>query len=63
MCEWIRAFGVFMNGDVEAARRLIREKTELRSIDLVATQLGGGSKEMAAAFCPACCATIFSSCR
>jgi phosphate:Na+ symporter len=37
ICESLRiAFGVFMNGDVEAARRLVREKTELRSIELAA---------------------------
>ncbi len=30
------AFGVFMTGDVEAARRLIREKVELRSTELAA---------------------------
>jgi phosphate:Na+ symporter len=30
------AFGVFMTGDVAAARRLIREKAELRSIELAA---------------------------
>jgi len=28
------AFGIFMTGDVEAARRLIREKTELRKAEL-----------------------------
>jgi phosphate:Na+ symporter len=37
ICESLQiAFGVFMNGDVEAARRLIREKAELRSIELAA---------------------------
>jgi phosphate:Na+ symporter len=37
ICESMQvAFGVFMNGDVEAARRLIREKAELRSIELAA---------------------------
>jgi phosphate:Na+ symporter len=30
------AFGVFMTGDVAAARRLIREKGELRGIELAA---------------------------
>jgi phosphate:Na+ symporter len=30
------AFGVFMTGDVAAARRLIREKAELRTIELAA---------------------------
>jgi phosphate:Na+ symporter len=37
ICESLRmAFGVFMTGDVAAARRLIREKAELRSIELAA---------------------------
>jgi phosphate:Na+ symporter len=37
VCESMQiAFGVFMNGDVEAARRLIREKAELRSVELAA---------------------------
>ena len=37
VCESLRvAFGVFMAGDVEAARRLIKEKAELRSIELAA---------------------------
>jgi phosphate:Na+ symporter len=37
VCESLRlAFGVFMRGDVEAARRLIRDKRELRSIELAA---------------------------
>jgi len=37
ICESLQvAFGVFMTGDVEAARRLIREKAELRSIELAA---------------------------
>ena len=37
VCESLRiAFIVFMRGDVEAARRLIREKAELRSIELAA---------------------------
>jgi phosphate:Na+ symporter len=37
VCESMQiAFGVFMNGDVEAARRLIREKAELRNIELAA---------------------------
>jgi phosphate:Na+ symporter len=37
ICESLRvAFGVFMTGDVEAARRLVREKAELRSIELAA---------------------------
>jgi phosphate:Na+ symporter len=37
ICESLRvAFGVFMAGDVEAARRLVREKAELRSIELAA---------------------------
>jgi phosphate:Na+ symporter len=37
ICESLRvAFGVFMAGNVEAARRLIREKTELRSVELAA---------------------------
>ena len=35
ICESLQvAFGVFMTGDVAAARRLIREKAELRSIEL-----------------------------
>jgi phosphate:Na+ symporter len=37
ICESLRmALGVFMTGDVAAARRLIREKAELRSIELAA---------------------------
>jgi phosphate:Na+ symporter len=37
ICESLQiAFGVFMTGDVEAARRLIREKAELRNIELAA---------------------------
>jgi phosphate:Na+ symporter len=37
ICESLQvAFGVFMTGDVEAARRLIREKAELRGIELAA---------------------------
>jgi phosphate:Na+ symporter len=37
VCENLRiAFGVFMSGDVEAARRLIGEKAELRNIELAA---------------------------
>jgi phosphate:Na+ symporter len=37
ICESLQiAFGVLMNGDVEAARRLIREKAELRSIEVAA---------------------------
>ena len=37
ICESLQvAFGVFMTGDVAAARRLIREKAELRSIELAA---------------------------
>jgi phosphate:Na+ symporter len=37
VCENMQiAFGVFMNGDVEAAKRLVREKAELRSIELAA---------------------------
>ena len=37
ICESLQvAFGVFMTGDVTAARRLIREKAELRSIELAA---------------------------
>jgi phosphate:Na+ symporter len=37
VCESLRiAFIVFMRGDVEAARRLIREKAELRNIELAA---------------------------
>jgi phosphate:Na+ symporter len=37
ICESLQvAFGVFMSGDVDAARRLIREKAELRSIELAA---------------------------
>ena len=35
VCEGLQAaFGIFMTGDVEAARRLIREKTELRKAEL-----------------------------
>jgi phosphate:Na+ symporter len=37
ICESLQiAFSVFMSGDVEAARRLLREKAELRSIELAA---------------------------
>jgi phosphate:Na+ symporter len=37
ICESLQvAFGVFMTGEVEAARRLVREKAELRSIELAA---------------------------
>lgn len=37
VCESMQiAFGVFMSGDVEGARRLIREKAELRSVELAA---------------------------
>jgi phosphate:Na+ symporter len=37
ICESLQAaFGVFMRGDVEAARRLLREKTELRRAELEA---------------------------
>jgi phosphate:Na+ symporter len=37
VCESLQAaFGVFMSGDVEAARRLLREKTELRKAELQA---------------------------
>jgi phosphate:Na+ symporter len=37
ICESLQvAFGVFMAGDVEAARRLVREKAELRGIELAA---------------------------
>jgi phosphate:Na+ symporter len=37
ICESLKiALGVFMTGDMEAARRLIREKAELRSIELAA---------------------------
>ena len=37
VCESLRvALGVFMAGDVEAARRLIKEKAELRNIELAA---------------------------
>ena len=37
ICESLQiAFSVFMTGDVEAARRLVREKAELRSIELAA---------------------------
>jgi phosphate:Na+ symporter len=37
ICESLQiAFGVFMTGDVEAARRLVHEKAELRSIELAA---------------------------
>ena len=37
VCESLRvAFNVFMTGDLEAARRLIREKAELRNIELAA---------------------------
>jgi phosphate:Na+ symporter len=37
VCESLQiAFSVFMSGDVDAARRLLREKSELRSIELAA---------------------------
>ena len=37
VCESLQiAFDVFMTGDVEGARRLLREKAELRSIELAA---------------------------
>jgi phosphate:Na+ symporter len=37
VCESLQAaFGIFMRGDVEAARRLLREKTELRRAELAA---------------------------
>jgi phosphate:Na+ symporter len=37
ICESLQiAFSVFMTGNVEAARRLVREKAELRSIELAA---------------------------
>jgi phosphate:Na+ symporter len=37
VCESLQqAFGVFMTGDVEAARRLLREKAELRAAELAA---------------------------
>jgi phosphate:Na+ symporter len=37
ICESLQiAFSVFMSGDVDAARRLLREKAELRSIELAA---------------------------
>ena len=37
VCESLQiAFGVFMRGDVEGARRLLREKAELRRIELAA---------------------------
>ena len=37
VCESLRiALGVFMAGDIEAARRLIGEKAELRSVELAA---------------------------
>jgi phosphate:Na+ symporter len=37
VCESLQAaFGIFMTGDVEAARKLIREKTELRKAELEA---------------------------
>ncbi len=37
VCESLQqAFGVFMTGDVEAARRLLREKAELRTAELAA---------------------------
>ena len=37
ICESLQvAFGVFMTGDMAAARRLIREKAELRTIELAA---------------------------
>jgi phosphate:Na+ symporter len=37
VCESLRiAFNIFMTGDLEAARRLVREKAELRKIELAA---------------------------
>jgi phosphate:Na+ symporter len=37
VCESLKlAFGVFMNGDVDGARRLLREKAELRNAELEA---------------------------
>jgi phosphate:Na+ symporter len=37
VCECLQAaFGVFMTGDVEAARKLLRQKTELRRAELAA---------------------------
>jgi phosphate:Na+ symporter len=37
ICESLQAaFGIFMTGDVEAARKLLREKTELRKAELEA---------------------------
>ena len=37
VCENLQAaFGIFMTGDVEAARKLLREKTELRKAELAA---------------------------
>jgi phosphate:Na+ symporter len=37
VCENLRvALGVFMNGDVDASRRLLKEKAELRSVELAA---------------------------
>jgi len=37
VCESLQAaFGIFMTGDVEAARRLVREKAELRKAELAA---------------------------
>jgi phosphate:Na+ symporter len=37
VCEGLQmAFGVFMRGDLDAARRLLREKAELRTIELAA---------------------------
>jgi phosphate:Na+ symporter len=37
ICECLQAaFGIFMRGDVEAARRLLQEKTELRKAELEA---------------------------
>jgi phosphate:Na+ symporter len=37
VCECLQAaFGIFMTGDVEAARRLVREKAELRKAELEA---------------------------
>jgi phosphate:Na+ symporter len=37
VCESLQAaFGIFMRGDVDAARRLLREKTELRKAELEA---------------------------
>jgi phosphate:Na+ symporter len=39
VCENLRvALGVFMNGDVDASRRLLKEKAELRSVELAARE-------------------------